>query len=82
MSTDATLRLCYGIFTPMLDETQVAWNPVFHTSHPVTTTDFADTEFTNNYVDSIKQVTKALHLGFEQVETKCLSKDQWLHLAA
>jgi len=60
----------------MLDEMQVARNPMFHTSHPIAVTDFTDTEFANNYIDSIKQVTKALRMGFKADETKHLSKEQ------
>ncbi len=67
----------------MLDETLVARNPVFHTSHPLTTNEFKDSKFADDYVDSIKTISQTLKAGFELAETDDrLDKEQWLRSAA
>ena len=83
MSNDTNLHTMSRVFTLMLDETCIARNPVFHTAHPLTPGDFNNTEFSNNYVDSLNTIIKNLKLGFDPNETNNrLSKEQWLHSAS
>jgi len=83
MSNNTTLRFDATVFNPELDETCIARNPVFHTSRFLTPADFTNTEFADNFLESLNLVSKALKAGFELTEsTARVDKPQWLSATA
>ena len=63
----------------MLDKTLIAWNPVFQTSCPLAAKELKNSNFTNNYIKSLKMISQTLKARFKQLETNDrLNKDQWL----
>jgi len=54
MSSDTNPCTYEGAFAPMLDKFKIAHNPVFHTTRPLILANFADQDFAEDFINSLK----------------------------